>query len=161
MRRLIDAAAQVDPRTHALVLVGLHGALRRGEILGLEWEDVNLARRQLVVRRNVISRYMDTPKSGHGRVVELLSEPLDALTALKEGSSWKTGRVFRQDSGRPALARHLYAWMEVATARADIPRRRGAQASRDAAFGLLGPRLDGREATRGFGFVGASTRGSR
>jgi integrase len=127
MRRLIDAAAQIDARTHALVLVGLHSGLRRGEILGLEWEDVNLARRQLVVRRNVISRYVDTPKSGHGRVVELSSELHDALAALREASRWKTGRVFRQDSGRPALARHLYAWMEIATARADIPRRRGAR----------------------------------
>ena len=79
------------------------------------------------MRRNVISRYVDTPKSGHGRVVELSSELHDALAALREASQWKTGRVFRQDSGRPALARHLYAWMEVATARADIPRRRGAR----------------------------------
>ncbi len=125
MRRLIDAAAHVDARTHALVLVGLHSGLRRGEILGLEWEDVNLARRQLVVRRNVISRYIDTPKSGHGRVIDLSSELLDALTALKEASKWKTGRVFRQDSGRPALARHLYVWVGVAMARAGIPRSRG------------------------------------
>ena len=91
MRRLIDAAAHVDARTHALVLVGLHSGLRRGEILGLEWEDVNLARRQLVVRRNVISRYVDTPKSGHGRVVELSSELLDALAALKEASTLEDG----------------------------------------------------------------------
>jgi len=46
MRRLIDAAAQIDTRTHALVLLGLHGGLRRSELLGLEWEDVNLERRQ-------------------------------------------------------------------------------------------------------------------
>ncbi len=127
MRRLIDAAAQVDARTHALVLVGLHSGLRRGEILGLEWEDVNLARRQLVVRRNVISRYVDTPKSGHGRVVELSIELLDALGVLKAASKRRTGRVFLQDSGRPALARHLYAWVGVAMARAGVPRRRGAK----------------------------------
>lgn len=127
MRRLIDAAGEIDARTHALVLVGLHGGLRRGEILGLEWEDVNLARRQLVVRRNVISRFVDTPKSGHGRVLDLSGELSDALDKLSQASKWKTGRVFRQDSGRPALARHLYRWMEVAMDRAGVPPRRGAK----------------------------------
>jgi integrase len=77
------------------------------------------------VRRNVISRYVDTPKSGHGRVLDLSSELFDALGKLLQATQWKTGRVFRQDSGRPALARHLYAWVEVAMARAGVPRRRG------------------------------------
>jgi site-specific recombinase XerD len=33
--------------------------------------------------------------------------------------------VFLQDSGRPALAQHLYAWIDAAMARAGIPKRRG------------------------------------
>jgi integrase len=125
MRRLIDASVEIDARTHALVVLGLHAGLRRGEILGLEWEDVNLARRQLIVRRNVISRFVDTPKSGHGRVVELSEELCAALQTLLQASKWKTGRIFRQDSGRPALAKHLYRWAEVAMARARLPPRRG------------------------------------
>jgi integrase len=36
MRRLIDAAGEIDARTHALVLLGLHAGLRRSELLGLE-----------------------------------------------------------------------------------------------------------------------------
>ena len=101
---LIDAAAEIDPRTHALVLLGLHGGLRRGEILGLECDDVNMDRRQLVVRRNVISRYVDTPKSGHGRVLDLSGELAQMLKKLASVSASKSGRVFRQDSGRPANA---------------------------------------------------------
>jgi integrase len=72
-------AAKINARTHALVLLGLHGGLQRGEMLGLEWADVNLVRRQIVVRRNVISRYVDAPKSGHGRVLELSTELAGAL----------------------------------------------------------------------------------
>jgi integrase len=125
MRCLIDAAAEIDTRTHALVLLGLHGGLRRGEILGLEWDDVKVARRQLAVRRNVISRFVDTPKSGHGRVLDLSSELAAVLEKLLAASASKTGRVFLQDSGRPALARHLYAWIDAAMTRAGIPKRRG------------------------------------
>jgi integrase len=125
MRRLIDGAAKIDTRTHALVLLGLHAGLRRGEILGLEWDDVNVTRRQLVVRRNVISRFVDTPKSGHGRVVDLSGELAVVLGKLLAASGSKAGRVFLQDSGRPALARHLYAWVDAAMIHADIPKRRG------------------------------------
>jgi integrase len=127
MRRLIDGAAQIDARTHALVLVGLHGGLRRGEILGLEWGDVNLPRRQIVVRRNVISKYVDTPKSGHGRVLELSAELAAALETLRAASTSTAGRVFVQNSGRPALARHLYAWIEAAMAKAGVPKKKGAK----------------------------------
>jgi len=125
MRRMIDAGAQINARTHALVLIGLHGGLRRGEILGLEWTDVNLPRRQLVIRRNVISKYVDTPKSGNGRVLELSTELAGALETLRAASPSTAGRVFVQDNGRPALARHLYAWIVVAMAKAGVPRTKG------------------------------------
>jgi integrase len=127
MRRLIDAAAAIDARTHALVLLGLHGGLRRSELLGLEWEDVSLERRQITVRRAVISKYVDTPKSGHGRVIELSTELTRALETHLAASSHKKGRVFRQDSGSPALAQHLYKWMDAARAGAGIPKTKGAR----------------------------------
>ncbi len=125
MRRLIDAAAEIDTRTHALVLVGLHGGLRRSELLGLEWEDVNIERRQISIRRAVISKYVDTPKSGHGRVLDLSAELTAALQKHRNASSTKTGRIFRQDSGRPALAQHLYNWMGAAMTRAGVPKQKG------------------------------------
>jgi len=125
MRGLIDASAKIDARTHALVLLGLHGGLRRGEMLGLEWSDVNLVRRQIVVRRNVISKYIDTPKSGHGRVLELSTELTAALMLLREATPSTKGRVFLQNDGKPALARHLYAWITKAMAKANIPHAKG------------------------------------
>jgi hypothetical protein len=55
----------------------------------------------------VISKYVDTPKSGHGRVIDLSAELTAALERHLAASSTKTGRVFLQDSGRHALAQHL------------------------------------------------------
>jgi integrase len=100
MPRLIEVAAGIDTRTHALVLLGLHAGLRRSELLGLEWEDVNLQRRQIAVRRAVISKYVDTPKSGHGRVIDLSAELTAALERHLAASSAKTGR----SSGRTPVA---------------------------------------------------------
>src|ERR1019366_9422720 len=115
----------IDTRTHALVLLGLHGGLRRSELLGLEWEDVNIERRQISIRRAVISKYVDTPKNGHGRVLDLSAELTAALQKHRDASSTKKGRIFRQDSGRPALAQHLYTWMDAARDRAGVPKQKG------------------------------------
>jgi integrase len=124
MRSLIGAAAAIGSRSHVRVLLGLHAGLRRGEMLGLEWSDVSLPRRQIVIRRNAISKYVDTPKSGHGRVIDLSAELADALARLHDVTPSTTGRVLLQDSGKPALARHLYAWIEAARVRADSPSAR-------------------------------------
>jgi len=51
VRRLLDAVR--DDRLEAIVTVALAIGLRRGEILGLQWEDIDLQERTLTVRANV------------------------------------------------------------------------------------------------------------
>jgi integrase len=87
--------------------------------------DVNLARRQIVIRRNAISRYVDTPESGHGRLIDLSAELTSALEKLRKVTPSTMGRVMLQDTGRQALAQHLYAWTRAATDAAGIPRKKG------------------------------------
>jgi len=47
--------------------------LRRGEALGLKWEDTDMDNGVVFVRRNIVSvkgkPYEKEPKSGHGRAV--------------------------------------------------------------------------------------------
>jgi integrase len=60
-----------------LVVVAMHTGMRRGELLGLRWEDVDLSSGQLRIRRD---------KAGDGRWVVLNSEALDALRVAKRRS---------------------------------------------------------------------------
>lgn len=92
----------------------LYAGLHRRETLRLESSDVNIARRQIVIRRNVISKYVDTPKSGHGRVIDLSAELASSLEKHRKVTPSTTGRVMLQDTGRPAQAQHLYAWTRAA-----------------------------------------------
>lgn len=57
-----------------LVVVALNTGMRRGELLGLRWDDVDLASAQLRIRRD---------KAGDGRWVALNSEALNALRTAK------------------------------------------------------------------------------
>jgi integrase len=49
--RLVEASAR-EPQAHLVVLLGGEAGLRRGEMIALEWTDVNLAKRQLCVARS-------------------------------------------------------------------------------------------------------------
>lgn len=49
---LVDAAEKIDPRIHLLVLLGGDAGLRRGEIIALEWPDVDLRRGLLTIERS-------------------------------------------------------------------------------------------------------------
>lgn len=69
--------AQAGPGFRALLVVALRTGLRRGELLALEWRDVDTLRAQLVVRQS---------KSGRVRHVPLEGDALLALSALaREG----------------------------------------------------------------------------
>lgn len=54
--------------------------LRAGEVRGLEWRDVDLKERKLVVRRTVYYGKTDTPKSGHQREIPLTKRLYALLT---------------------------------------------------------------------------------
>lgn len=48
-KRLVEAAANIDPRIHLLVLLGGSAGLRRGEIMSLKWTDLDIKRRSIHV----------------------------------------------------------------------------------------------------------------
>jgi len=90
--RLLAAIARAMPKTpavHALVAVAIETGMRQGELLGLEWKDVDLARR--------VARLDDT-KSGDPRDVPLTTRAVDTLSTLPR--PLKGGQIFqiRQDA---------------------------------------------------------------
>ncbi|MDE0571879.1 site-specific integrase [Demequina sp. B12] len=88
--------------------------LRRGEVLGLRWDDVDLETGVVTVRRQLVSSGKHVteqrPKTSSGRRrVDISERALDALVAQKEqqardrqawASAWlDTGRVFTREDG--------------------------------------------------------------
>ena len=71
--------ACLDARWHGICTVGYYAGLRQGEILALEWQDVDIERRVLHVRNK--SNYRT--KSGKNRDVPMAREVLAALEGLQ------------------------------------------------------------------------------
>jgi integrase len=66
--RLISAA---EPEWRTLILLALKTGLRHGELIGLQWADVDLQRGKLKVRRTIWQGATGLPKGGRERTVDL------------------------------------------------------------------------------------------
>src|SRR5215203_2070891 len=118
VRTLLDAAS--GSRFEALYVVAIHTGLRRGELLGLKWTDVDLAAGTLTVRRSQdVDGTFKAPKNQAAkRTLKLTPRALGSLTAhkvgqnaerLQAGSRWKDhDLVFPNTVGKPMNAGNLY-----------------------------------------------------
>ena len=118
VRALLSAAS--GDRWEALYVVALHTGLRRGEALGLLWEDVHLEEGTLSVRRSLdVDGTLKTPKNpASRRTLKLAPRALAALKAhkvhqneerLKAGDVWEDHNlVFPNTIGRPMNAGNFY-----------------------------------------------------
>jgi integrase len=128
-----------EDRLRALYVLAITAGLREGELLGLRWEDVNLERELLQVRRQ-LTRTRDglsftAPKRGKARVVRLTDMAIAALEAhriaqneerTRAGSLWQeTGLVFTSTIGTPVDVGNLtYRSFRPLLKRTDLPRIR-------------------------------------
>jgi integrase len=117
-------------RFEAAYLLAMGTGLRKGEILGLRWQDLDLARRTLVVRQQFaetkeLGVYADEPKTASGR--RRLTMPGFAAAALAAhcrrqdaeraawGEAWDDrDLVFPRPGGGPMTAATLdWAWLQL------------------------------------------------
>src|SRR5262249_50591070 len=60
--RLVSAAKAMDSSVYLIVLLGGEAGLRCGEIIALEWGDVDLGKRQLCIQRSEWRGHVTVPK---------------------------------------------------------------------------------------------------
>ncbi|KIQ62003.1 integrase [Kitasatospora griseola] len=128
------AESRKDPLYAAFALAVALG-MRRGEIVGLRWSDVNLDDRSLVVREQVQrvggQLYADTTKNGKRRPIPL---PRICVAALRwhrlrqaevrrtAGEKWtETGYIFTTRTGRPVEPTNVYRSFRRIAADAKVP----------------------------------------
>lgn len=92
-KRLVAAA---DGEWRTMILVALRTGMRIGELLALQWQDVDLVAGRINVCRNVVWGHIGTPKSGKSREIPLSN---DALIALKSHRHLRGPLVFCDEGG--------------------------------------------------------------
>ncbi len=136
--RLLDAAIADEDRFAPLWTVAVYSGCRQGELLGLKWDDVNLEKGTLHVRRSLIGANAGVPQFGEPKTKgsrRLVSLPTDAVATLHSqrakqreerllvGAEYAPyGLVFATSIGTPLLMSNVFRAFKKALARAGLPR---------------------------------------
>jgi integrase len=116
------ARAHTFPWLSDMIVVGLKQGLRLGELCGLRWQDVDLARGRLTVAHSIDrSRTLGTTKSGKERTIQIHPEARKVLAARKLASGGVADvYVFANGLGRARDPRDAQRAMTKARDRAGL-----------------------------------------
>lgn len=135
---VVDALYKETRKWRLLILGSMFGGCRRGELLGLEWPNVNFADQSIVVENNIpLSKdgkaVEKGPKSiASYRTIDMPSWYMDEL--LKYYDEWQREKanlgtkwagedrqyIFHNGKGAPYYYQHPYKWWKRFCARHDI-----------------------------------------
>lgn len=114
--RLVESA-QSDRHAKLLVLLGGEAGLRCGEMMALEWSDVDLNKRQLCVARSEWKGHVTAPKGGRLRYVPLTKRLTEAL---RETRHLRGARVLCEKNGQPLTQKVVQVLMRRVAKRANV-----------------------------------------
>ncbi|MCP4804524.1 MAG: tyrosine-type recombinase/integrase [Proteobacteria bacterium] len=86
IERLLSDAE--EPVWNVMLHVALRTGMRVGELMGLKWEDIDLNRRTIAVRRSVYRGEITLPKSNAQRVVPTSADLAAPLLRLERRADW-------------------------------------------------------------------------
>ncbi len=138
-RRLLELLQTEPIKWRAIVTFDLLSGLRRGELAGLRWQDVNFSDQTIMIRQtsNYLPGkgvYVDTPKSTtSNRPLKLARSAFLLLMEYQKwqeeqkdrmGDAWKDedGRIFTADDGAPLFPDSITKWFSDFVKRTGLPK---------------------------------------
>ncbi|MBQ3176907.1 MAG: tyrosine-type recombinase/integrase [Clostridia bacterium] len=134
---ILSALEEEGEQWRMLVLLLLVSGCRRGEALGLKWEDVSFEYNRIHICRNVLYTkekgvYVDTPKTENS--TRYVTIPADIMAELRKHKAWQSaermrlgtyyeneGYVFTQENGSPLHPCSVTSWMTKFSKRHGLP----------------------------------------
>jgi integrase len=95
--RLVAAVTPGPWRT--MVTLALNTGLRIGEMFGLQWNDIDITARQLVVRRSIVYGIVGSTKNNRERQIPLSATAVAALATMPQDNQF----VFHRKNGKPLI----------------------------------------------------------
>lgn len=124
--RLLECLSREDLKYQTMIKLLIHSGVRRGELCGLKWDDVDFDNKLITIERAILYTadrgiYEDTPKNNSSkRVIKLADEVFILLREYKmkynadrfnAGDRWNdTGYIFTQWNGNPMHPSTLTGW---------------------------------------------------
>jgi integrase len=115
--RVVEAAKEDGHASYLVALLGGEAGLRCGEMMALEWSDVDLGKRQLSVARSEWKGHVTSTKGGRVRYVPMTLRLTDAL---KQARNLKGRRVVCDRKGTPLSQKEVQVIMRRVGRRANV-----------------------------------------
>lgn len=97
-----------DPMWYTMVLIAIKTGLRFGELLALQWDAIDFDQRLITVKRSIVQKSLNTPKSNRIRYVPLTSDVIQHLQALRNSPGGQFLWVFTRWGDRPLNEKSLH-----------------------------------------------------
>jgi integrase len=114
--QLVDVARS-EALALLIVLLGGEAGLRCGEIMALEWTDIDFAKRQLTVARSEWKGHVTMPKGGRIRYVPMTRRLTEAL---REARHLRGPRVLCDGTGKPLTQKVIQVLVRRTARRANV-----------------------------------------
>lgn len=118
--RLVAAARKLGHLHHVVVLLGGDAGLRCGEIIALEWTDVDFSKRQLRIQRSDWRGQVTATKGNRPRAIPMTDRLASALRAHRH---LRGPRVACHDDGRPLTQGSVQDIVARGARMANLPNR--------------------------------------
>ncbi len=115
--RLVVAAKAMDARAYLLVLLSGEAGLRLGEMVPLEWGDIDFVKGQVCVQRSAWKGQVASPKGGRLRYVPLTKR---LRSALRDHRHLRGPLVLYQDDASPLTEGLVQGFVRRAAQRAGL-----------------------------------------
>ena len=116
-RRLVAFARTIDPRVLLVVLLGGDAGLRRGEMIALEWSDIDLIHGRMTIARSEYRGEVTSTKGHRARTVPLSDDLKVALQAHRIGGP----RVLYSCGSKTPCESTIRNWLAEAQEAAGFP----------------------------------------
>jgi integrase len=113
----VVSAADGDQHAELIVLLGGEVGLRCGEIMALEWTDVDLPNRRIRVARSDWKGHVTVPKGGRTRIVPLTRRLTDSLRRARH---LRSTRVLCDAEGKPLTQKMVQVTMRRIARKANV-----------------------------------------
>lgn len=136
--KMIEALEKEPMQYRIMIFLLLDSGMRRGELLGLEWKDIDFEKFTVSIRRNSVylpgkGIFAETPKTQKSiRTIKLPEESMDMLRQyrawqlqerLRLGDQWKEyDRLFTKWNGMPMHPSTVTGWFSDFAKRAGLPK---------------------------------------
>ncbi len=134
---MLDCLANEPLQYQALFTLLIYTGMRRGEVLGLKWSDIDFNNKVITIQREVLytankGLFEDTPKTAtSNRIIKVADEPLKLLKKHKAeqnirrlqcGDQWHNNNyVFPNWNGKPMYPAALTSWFKHFLQQYDLP----------------------------------------